>query len=202
MKNVLSTLLFLMVLCLALLKQAPAQTKKIEQVDTSPVAADFAPGGKVNIDVCSSQIAIQGTDARSVKVSYERSGDRTEDTKVRIEVSPSEADIRVTDCPSNNFELTIEVPKSSDLYVRAFAGQVDVHGITGSKDISMRAGQLTVDVGDPAAYGYVEASVTTGDLQAPAFEVSKSGLLRSFDHHGPGKFRLHAHVGAGQLTLR
>jgi hypothetical protein len=32
--------------------------------------------------------------------------------------------------------------------------------------------------------------------------VEKGGLFRSFEERGNGKYRLHAHVGAGELTLR
>jgi hypothetical protein len=42
-----------------------------------------------------------------------------------------------------------------------------------------------------------------GDLTASAFGVNKDGLFRSFEQNNPsGKYRLHAHVGAGDLTLK
>jgi hypothetical protein len=45
--------------------------------------------------------------------------------------------------------------------------------------------------------------VTAGDVKAPAFGVNKGGLFRSFRKEYPGgKYRLHAHVGAGDLVLR
>jgi hypothetical protein len=45
--------------------------------------------------------------------------------------------------------------------------------------------------------------VLAGDLTASAFGVSKDGLFRSFEKDNPsGKYRLHAHVGAGDLTLK
>jgi hypothetical protein len=48
----------------------------------------------------------------------------------------------------------------------------------------------------------VEASVTSGGLKAPPFGENHGGLFRSFEKSGNGKYRLHAHVGAGDLTLR
>jgi hypothetical protein len=42
----------------------------------------------------------------------------------------------------------------------------------------------------------------TGSIEASAFDVSKDGLFRSFEQHGPGKYRLHAHVLAGEIELR
>jgi hypothetical protein len=41
-----------------------------------------------------------------------------------------------------------------------------------------------------------------GGLDASAFDVAKGGLFRSFEHHGPGKYRLHAHVATGGIDLR
>ena len=121
---------------------------------------------------------------------------------MRLEVFGHRADLRVSGCPHNNFEMTIAVPKSSDVYVRMFAGDMNIRGITGDKDVSMGAGQLTMEVGSPEDYGQVRASVNPGALEASAFDVSKGGLFRSFDKKGPGKYRLYAHVGAGQLDLR
>jgi len=48
----------------------------------------------------------------------------------------------------------------------------------------------------------VEASVTTGSIDASAFGGSRDGLFRSFQKSGNGKYRLVAHVGAGDLTLK
>ncbi|HTW57454.1 MAG TPA: hypothetical protein VMD99_04965 [Terriglobales bacterium] len=172
----------------------------IEEVNQSPVEAKFASGGKVRMDLCPSAVELIGRDDNRVRVSYFPEHD--ENVKVRIDVFGDRADLRVSGCPHNNFQMTVEVPKSSDLYVRMFAGQMDLWGITGDKDVEMYAGQLTMDVGDPKDYGQVTASVLSGDLEATAFNVSKGGLFRSFAQTGPGKYRLHAHVGAGQLEIR
>ena len=60
---------------------------------------------------------------------------------------------------------------------------------------------VQVDVGDPESYGQIDASVHTGDLNAQAFGVVKDGLFRSFNQKRKGQYRLHAHVGAGDLRL-
>jgi hypothetical protein len=173
---------------------------KIEEVDKSPVEAKFSPGGKVRMSLCSSGIELIGRDDNRVRVSYFPEHD--ENVRVRIEVFGDEADLKVTGCPHNNFQMTVEVPKSSDLYVRMFAGQLEMRDITGDKDVELHAGQLTMEIGDPKDYGHVTASVLSGDLEATAFNVSKGGLFRSFAQTGPGKHSLRAHVGAGELDLR
>ncbi len=134
-----------------------------------------------------------------MRVSYHPERD---DVKVRIQISGDRADLQITNCPRNNFRATIEVPKSSALYVRMFAGELNVRDITGDKDVVLHFGQLTMDVGKPEDYARVDASVNSGQLNASAFNISKGGLFRSFDQSGPGRYRVYAHVGAGQLDLR
>jgi hypothetical protein len=194
--------LFLFVL-LSLSTALFAQSTRIEEVAKSPVEAKFASGGKIRMELCSSGIELTGRDEGVVRVSYhpDHASVSGEDVRVRLRISGSEADLRVTRCPHNNFRMTIEVPKSSDLYVRMFAGELNVTGITGNKDVQLHFGQLTMDIGEPASYSRVQASVNSGDLEARAFSVSKGGLFRSFERTGQGKYRLYAHVGAGELDL-
>lgn len=170
------------------------------EVGKSPVESAFASSGEVRMELCSSGITLRGQDADRVRVSYDTHYGA--EVKVKLDVVGNHADLRVTGCPENNFQLTIEVPKSSDLNVRMFAGHLEVWGITGDKDVSMSAGQLTMDIGRPEDYGIVRTWVTSGALDATPFDVHKGGLFRSFDKNGPGKYRLHAHVGAGQIELR
>jgi hypothetical protein len=80
-------------------------------------------------------------------------------------------------------------------------GDLHLRQVRGSKDVAVHAGEVTIDMGDPKDYAQIEASVTTGELDAGAMGVSKGGLFRSFHKDGPGKYRLYAHVGSGQLNL-
>jgi hypothetical protein len=189
----------LAIVLLGLCSAAIAQEARIEEVGKSPVEAKFAAGGRIRMDLCSSGIELVGKEDPGLRVSYDPARG---DVKVRIRLSGDRADLKVTDCPRNNFRLKIEVPKSSALYVRMFAGELTVRDITGDKDIALHFGQLTMDMGKADAYARVDASVNSGELNAAAFSVSKGGLFRSFDRSGPGKYRLYAHVGAGQLDLR
>ena len=178
---------------------ASAQETRIEEVGKSPVEAKFPAGGLIRMDLCSSGMEVVGTDDNIVRVSYHPERDNV---KVRFNASGDRADLKLTGCPHNNFKARIEIPKSTGLYVRMMAGQLDVQDVTGDKDVELSFGQLNLDIGQPDQYGRVDASVNSGQLDAAAFNVSKGGLFRSFDHSGPGKYRLHAHVGAGQVDLR
>lgn len=174
------------------------QDARIVEVGKNPVEAKFVSGGRIRMDLCSSGIDLIGNDESTLRVSYQPDRDSV---KVRIRISGDRADLRISDCPRNNFRLTVEVPKSSALYVRMFAGELNVRDVIGDKDITLHFGQLTMDVGKPEGYGQVDASVNSGELNASAFNIDKGGLFRSFDRSGPGKYRLRAHVGAGELDL-
>lgn len=176
-----------------------AQDVDINKTGDSPVEAKFAGGGHIRMDLCPSGMEVVGTDDAMLRVSYHP---ETDNVRVRIRISGDRADVKITGCPHNNFQARIEVPKSSALYARMFAGQLNVNDVTGDKDIELSFGQLNIDVGKSENYAHVDASVNTGQIQASPFDVSKGGLFRSFDRSGPGKYRVHAHVGAGQVDLR
>jgi hypothetical protein len=187
------------ILCILSNALLAGQDVKVEEVGNSPVEAKFAPGGQVRIDICPAGVDLIGRDDSMVRVSYTPERDSV---RVRIRVSGNRAELGLTGCPHNNFKVKIELPKSSALYVRMMAGQLDVRDIKGDKDLELSFGQLNVDVGNVEDYGHEDASVNSGEIAASAFGVQKGGLFRSFDRNGPGRCRLHAHVGAGQVELR
>jgi hypothetical protein len=54
---------------------------------------------------------------------------------------------------------------------------MSVSGIKGDKDIEINAGDLNMSVGNSSDWGYVDASVTAGDIHAPAFKEATGGLF-------------------------
>jgi hypothetical protein len=185
------------ILCLGGLAigQAGEQTQ-IDRTGNTPVEAKFAANGHIRMRLCPGGIELTGSDEPMLRVSTDR------DARVRLDVHGDQADLRISECPSNNFRVYVALPKSSALHVRMFAGQLDVSGVTGDKDIELTFGQLDIDAGKSEEYAKVDASVSSGEIDADPFDVHKGGLFRSFDQSGPGKYRLHAHVGAGQIDLR
>jgi hypothetical protein len=175
---------------------AVAQDVNIDQTGDTPVEARFLPAGRIRMGICPGGIELVGTDRDVLRVSYLSRGAR-----VRMDVGGDHADLRLSGCPHSNFRARVEVPKSSALYVRMFAGQLDVRNVSGDKNIELSFGQLNIDAGKPEYYTGVDASVTSGAIDASPFDIHKGGLFRSFDQTGPGKYRLHAHVGAGQIEL-
>jgi hypothetical protein len=176
---------------------AAAQDMNIDRTGNSPVEAKFQTAGRVRMELCPGGIELIGTDDPVLRVSY-LSGQ----SRVRMDVMGDHADLRLSGCPHSNFRARIELPKAVALYVRMFAGQLDVSGVTGDKNIELSFGQLNIDAGHSEDYARVDASVNSGAIDASPFDVHKGGLFRSFDQTGHGKYRLHAHVGAGQIDLR
>ena len=163
----------------------------------------FISGGTVRLHLEAGGYRIRPSDSDNIVVTCNaRSQERLKEVKVEIKIAASHANVYVTNTPDNNFNATIEVPRRSNLWVRLTAGDLNVGNIEGDKDLELRAGQLTVAVPRPQDYGPRDASVTSGGIQASAFNVTKGGLFRSFHQQGPGKYRLHAHVTAGEIDLR
>ena len=167
-----------------------------------PFDADFASGGQIDLHIRSAKIQIVGIDENriGVRVGGEQ-GSNSTDMKARFGRSMNSCELQITGGPHNELTITVQVPKNSNLFVRIFAGDVQVKGITGNKDIALHAGDLTIGVGDAADYAHVQASVTTGEIDAKPFGESHGGLFRSFEKSGNGKYKLVAHVDAGELTL-
>jgi hypothetical protein len=175
---------------------------EVDDLAHHPFDAEFSSGQQIDLHIRSAQIQIVGSDENriSVRVGGEQ-GSKSTDMKARFERSNNSCDLRITGGPRNELKITVQVPRNSNLFVRIFAGDVEVKGITGNKDIELNAGDLRIGVGDPTDYARVQASVTTGDIDAKPFGESHGGLFRSFEKSGSGKYKLLAHVGAGELTL-
>jgi hypothetical protein len=175
----------------------------VDDLAHHPIVLDFPSGGQLDLRIRSGEIRIVGSDEHKIVVRAEgkRGGDST-DINARFEGSDHFGKLYVHGGPSNEVTITVQIPRNSNLSVRIVAGEVEVKDITGNKDVKLGAGDLTVDVGNAADYSHVEASVTSGSIEASPFGESRGGLFRSFEKFGKGKYKLEAHVGAGDLTLR
>jgi hypothetical protein len=168
------------------------------QTTGSPAEKDFVSGGKVVITLESGDYNIRASSDNRIHVRWnEASGAR-----IKLTTNGKLADVRVENTPHNNFHATIEVPALTDVRIRLTAGNLEMAGIKGDKDIEANAGNLNISVGNSSDWGDVDASVTAGDVNAPAFHEARGGLFRSFKWKGPGKYRLHAHLMAGDVNLR
>ena len=182
-----------------------AQSKKIEASDLRehPFQVDYPSSSQLSLRLRSGDVRVVGQDSNQISVRVE-AGDpeRAREVRVFFERFDHSAELRVSGGPKNDLRIIVGVPKNTGLFVRMPAGQLEISDVTGDKDVQLHAGELILHVGDPAAYSHVDASVTSGGLEAAPFHEDHGGLFRSFEKSGNGKYRLHAHVGAGDLTLR
>jgi hypothetical protein len=189
--------------CVAAADQTAVKPLQVTEIGKESFEADFVSGGQLRMHVRSGDLRVIGSNENKIRVNYSgKNAGKTSDVKVSLKTIGNSAELRVSGGPHNDFRIEIQVPKNSGLYLRMPAGDLEVDGITGDKDVEIHAGDMTLGVGKADDYGHVDASVNAGDLDAEPFGVSKGGLFRSFDKHGSGKYRLHAHAGAGDLVLR
>ena len=184
---------------------ASAQLNKFEasNLPDHPFQVDYPSGRRLNLHLRSGDIRVVGRNDNKIAVRVEAENlDRAREVKVRFERLESSAELTISGGPRNNIQITVEVPKATGLYVRMPAGQLEISDTIGDKDVQLHFGELIVHVGDPAEYAHVDASVNSGGIEAKPFGEDHGGLFRSFEKTGNGKYRLHAHVGAGDLTLR
>ncbi len=177
-------------------------SQTLEERGKDSFEADFPSGGTLRMDIRSSGVTIEGTADNKIHVWLKprRAGD-VGDARIRFKSSGNQGDLRITGGPDNNFRIEIQIPQNTNLEFQMFAGQLDLFGVSGNKDVDVRAGQVNIRMGRPDEYARVEASVLSGEVQARPYNVVKGGLFRTFKKLGPGRSNLYAHVGAGQITL-
>lgn len=181
---------------LLLASPAGAQT-----ADGNLLERAFAPGGTVRLDLGAGEYRITGTTQDKVRVRWStRNPEDGRRVRVSADVSGKTAAVR-TSGPHNGFRVEIEIPERSHVQLDLSAGEVRMRGIEGSKDISMWAGEASIEIGDPARYRRVDASVRFGEIGAPPFNINKGGIFRSFHWDGKGEYTLRARIFAGELQL-
>jgi hypothetical protein len=172
----------------------------VAQSTGSPVEKDFVSGGRIEMTLESGDYKIRASSDNRIHVRWNEASARG--VRVKLTTNGKSADVRVESTPHDNFHPIIEVPALADVRVRLTAGNLEIAGIKGDKDIEANAGNLNISVGSSNDWGDVDASVTAGDVNAPAFHESRGGLFRSFTWKGPGKYRLRIRLTAGNINLR
>ena len=179
----------------------PATSLTAGEPASDLMETEFVDGGKITIELSAGEHQISESGDNTIRV-YWRVGDEHDLDVVDAvtEVDGSTAEIEL-DGPRNNFETLIKVPRNSDLTIKLSAGELSVDGVVGSKDVHLRAGELSIEVGDTDDYAHVEGSLWAGDIDAGPFDEAKSGLFRSIEWHGDGQHELKFKLYAGDVRL-
>lgn len=190
-------------LALALVSIAAAQSKvEVKDLSNHPFNVEFPANGSLRMHLQSGDFQVKGSDGNRIAVHMQgKNAENAKDLTVRLTQSGHDGDLRVYGGPRNELQVTIEIPKSTNLYVRMRGGDLKLEGVVGDKDVKLVGGDLTIETGDPQNYALVDASVRFGDVHADAFGDAKGWMGGALRKEGPGKYRLRAHVFAGDLTL-
>lgn len=182
-----------------------AQSRRVEATNLPdhPFHVDYSSGGQLSLYLRSGDVRVVGGSENKVSVRVDATDlEKAREVRVTFDNSGQSAELHVSGGPRNDIQIIVEIPRNTGLYVRMPAGELEISDVIGDKDVQIHAGELIVHVGNPADYSHVDASILTGDIDAAPFHEDHGGLFRSFHKDGSGKYKLHAHVGAGDLTLR
>ena len=173
------------------------------ELSANPTTMNFGTGGAIRMNLNVGTMEVVGVPGDRITVSWQSK--RPEDegrVSVKVQRSGRKDATVVVDGPGNRVKYRVEVPQQSDVAIHMRAGDLDVHGVLGSVEADLLAGNMDLRVADPDRYHTVSASVTAGELTARPWHVDTSGLWRSFRATGAGDYALRARLLAGQLTIR
>jgi hypothetical protein len=171
---------------------------------TNPTSMSFPAGGMIRMELHEGDMEIVGTSEDRITVSW-RSSRLEDERQVKANIKgagPGQAAL-IVDGPGDRVRYRIEVPARSDLKIQMNAGDLNIHGVSGSVNAELLAGDLDLRVLEPSRYRSVRASVTAGSISAKPWQVESDGLWRSFRATtDSGDYDLRISLLAGQLTLR
>jgi hypothetical protein len=175
-----------------------------DSLQTKTEEREFAPGGSLKISLRAGDLKIvKAEDPQHIHLRYKldpRSGDIDKDVHIRFDVHGSVAEIEIKGPSRHGVEAVVEIPSPTDLQVRMTAGDLRVERVEGNKDLELHVGDLQVEPCSQADYGPIDASTYIGDVQSP-FGQTKGWLGQSLKTWGSGRYRLHAHVGIGDIGI-
>ncbi len=159
------------------------------------------PTWPLAIDLSAGDYQIVASESDSITVIYDApKPDKLKKVQVQMSSGHGQNYVKI-DGQKAGFHATIAVPRKTDLLIRLGVGGLRVGDIEGNKDIEIYAGSLNFDGLRLQDYGKGDLSVRVGNVTGPEFPASGGGASRSYETYGKGRYRLHAHVGVGDVAL-
>ncbi len=199
--------LIMVVVCLAAFALgASAQDKHADKAwhTGSVVRSSLASGSSVSLDLGSGDAKVTVVPSATEIVVTPESQVEEDLGKFRTQVhsTGSLTTVKITG-PHNHTRYRVEIPSVANLRVHMTAGDLLIKGLASSADITLHAGDLNIELGaSPQDFGPVDLSVKVGDLNASMFNADKGGFFRHFHETTTRKYKLKAHVGTGDLTVK
>jgi hypothetical protein len=180
--------------------QTAQETTKLQH---QSFETNLAVGTNLRLHLHEGDFRVVGSDAEKISIHVDgKNVELAKQIKIQVTRSDGGVDLKLSHVPKNDLRVTIEIPKSTNLYARMRGGDLSVEGVAGDKDLELTGGDLIIQVGSPEDYAHVDLSVRFGDVSGTQFGDPKGRLGNSVRKDGNGKYRLHAHVMAGDLVLK
>src|SRR5215813_2586589 len=164
----------------------------------------FASGGDVQLRLSADDYKVVPTNDDRIIVSWDASKDLNGRVRATIHTSGSQATVQ-TNFPRDFRKrpaLTIQIPSRSNVKVRLSAGDLTVGPVEGNLDVEVHVGDLRLEIHDPERFASVDASTTVGELMPGPFKQNPKGWLGgALKCQGSDAYKLHAHVGTGDLII-
>jgi hypothetical protein len=179
------------------------QTQGTTNLQHQKFETNLASGEDLRLHLHNGDFRIVGSDSETISVHVEgQNVEQAKNIKIQLKRSGGAVDLKLSHVPKNELQVTIEIPRSTNLFARMRGGDLSVQGVAGDKDLELTGGNLTIQVGKAEDYGHVDLSVRFGDVSGTQFGDPKGWLGNSVRKDGNGKYRLRAHVMAGDLVLK
>jgi hypothetical protein len=180
--------------------QAVNESSSLENQDFE---TQVASGARLRLHLHDGDFRVIGTDSDKISIHVDgKNIEQAKNIRIRLKRANDTVDLKLSHVPKNELQVTIRIPVSTDLYARMRGGDLSVEGIRGDKDLELTGGDLTIQVDHPEEYSQVDLSVRFGDVSGTQFGDPKGWIGNSVHKVGAGKYRLHAHVMAGDLVLK
>jgi hypothetical protein len=164
---------------------------------------NLVSGVNLRLHLHDGDFRVIGSDSDKLSIHVEgKNVEQAKDIKIQLKHSGTAVDLKLSHVPRKELQVMIEIPKSTNLYARMHGGDLSVQGVVGDKDLELTGGDLTIQVGSAEDYSHVDLSVKFGDIRGTQFGDPKGWIGNSLQKDGNGKYKLHAHVMAGDLMLK
>ena len=113
-----------------------------DELSSNPTTMNFAAGGTIHINLNIGTMEVVGVQDDRITVSW-HSKSPEDETRVSATLrrSSGKGATVVVDGPGNRVHYRIEVPQQSNVTIHMRAGELDVHGILGSVEADLLAGE-------------------------------------------------------------
>ena len=180
--------------------RAPQKTTNLPPQGFS---TNLPSGADLRLHLHDGDFRIVGGDSDQVSIHvHGKNLEQAKNIKIQLKRSGTAVDLTLSHVPKNELQVTIEIPKSTNLYTRMRGGDLSVEDVVGDKDLELTGGDLTIQLGNPEDYSHVDLSVRFGNITGDQFGDPKGWIGNSLQKNGNGKYKLHAHVMAGDLMLK